>query len=295
MSTKKVGILGGGFGLYGYMPAALQSNHSTLVLSKYKEMITVHPVLKNFIHQLQFIDSELELLNASDLLVFARTPEMQFDFIRNLSDLSKVYLFEKPLAQDIHSHKMALNHLEKFKFKYSVNYAFMRTDWYKKLIWLSSTNSLKILINWEIRKPLVQWKVESNRGGGLFHYYGIHFAPMFKQLSVPIESLSVFMKSSSIEIYTDKNCQNNIGLRLKFSNKSQFHVRVLERSSNKILYTENFSSPFGVEITKNDLDPRVSGISQYFTETLNHDFFVNASSFEYYVLEFRGIDGDRSV
>ena len=49
MSINNIGILGGGFGLYGYMPAAIQSNYTTLVLSKYKEIIAVHPILKIYL------------------------------------------------------------------------------------------------------------------------------------------------------------------------------------------------------------------------------------------------------
>jgi len=295
MIINNVGILGGGFGLYGYMPAALQSNYTTLVLSKYKEFIASHSILKDYLHQLKFIDSECELINASDLLVFARTPEMQFNLIRNLSDSSKVYFFEKPLTQDTSTHKIALNHLEKFKFRYSVNYAFMRTDWFKELTRLSSIKQLKILINWEIIKPQTKWKAELFNGGGLFNYYGIHFASIFKQLNIPIESIIVLMKSNLLDMYTDNYCQHNINIKLKFGHKSRFNVKVLESSSNKTLYAKNLVSPFGVEITKDKLDPRISGIIQYFTESLNHDFYKNASSFENYVLKFRVLANDRSV
>jgi hypothetical protein len=295
MSINNIGILGGGFGLYGYMPAALQSNYTTLVLSKYKEIIAVHPILKIYLHQLKFIDSELDLLDASDLLVFARTPKMQFDLIRNLSDPSKVYFFEKPLTQDISTHKIALNHLEKLKFKYSVNYAFMRTDWFKELARLSSIKPLKILINWEISKPQSKWKTELNSGGGLFHYYGIHFASIFKQLNIPIESIRVLMRSNLLEIYTDDNCQFDINLKIEFSDKSRFNIKVLESSSDKTLYSKNLISPFGVEIATDKLDPRISGIIQYYKESLNQDFFKNASSFENYVLEFRTSYDEQSV
>jgi hypothetical protein len=286
---QKIGILGGGFGLYGYMPAAIQANYTTLVLSKYKTLISVHPILKRFLDQLIFVDSESELIDESDILVFARTPELQFDLIKDLSDSSKIYFFEKPLAQSIHNHQIAFNHLEKLKIKFSVNYALLRTDWCEELLRLSSKHSLQISINWELKKPQAQWKIESELGGGLFNYYCIHFAPILKQLCIPVESINLVLESNKMEISTDKNCENSINIKISYSSESIFNIIVLEKFNKNPLYERYLHSPFGNEIASNQLDPRISGIIKYYSETADPNFFQEILSFEKYALKFRGL------
>ena len=54
--NKKVGILGGGFGLYGYLPAFANLRFEIFTLSKYENFINKRPDLAKYIDKINFLN-----------------------------------------------------------------------------------------------------------------------------------------------------------------------------------------------------------------------------------------------
>ena len=82
---KNFGILGGGFGLYGYLPAAFNNGFNILTLEKYKDFILSRADIKQFFNKIQFYKKDQEVINKSNILVIARRPGDQQKIIKKLN------------------------------------------------------------------------------------------------------------------------------------------------------------------------------------------------------------------
>ena len=100
-----VGIFGGGFGLYGYLKALYLKKYKLNTLKKYKNVIASRPDLKK-INRINFFLDEINLLKKSDIIIFARRPKDQENFINklianNLKIKNKLFYFEKPFCSNL--------------------------------------------------------------------------------------------------------------------------------------------------------------------------------------------------
>ena len=77
--NKKVGILGGGFGLYGYLPAFANLDFEIFTLEKYERFIRKRADLTKYIKDINFLKEE-DLLSKVDCISISRNPENQYKF-----------------------------------------------------------------------------------------------------------------------------------------------------------------------------------------------------------------------
>ena len=79
----KIGILGGGFGLYGYAVAAYQNGMKIILKEDYREKILARVELREIIDQTTFVKNDLAVLDTSECLVLALPPQIQTKYLSN--------------------------------------------------------------------------------------------------------------------------------------------------------------------------------------------------------------------
>ncbi|MCA6514730.1 MAG: hypothetical protein IM577_03940 [Chitinophagaceae bacterium] len=179
-----IGILGAGFGLYGYLPAlALLTNDEILLLDRYKERFYSRNEIIKFEKRVRWIQTVEKILEYSNSIVFATQPKFQTDLIlSNVSSLvNKKLILEKPISINSSASRKVLEALKEFEVKYRIGYTFLYTDWSEKLLKLKDNNQLPrvIKIEWlflahHYENDLNNWKRNSSEGGGILNFYGIH-------------------------------------------------------------------------------------------------------------------------
>jgi len=179
--VSSFGILGGNFGIYGYLPAVHELGYEILLLDKYRETLERRSELHAFVPNIRFCKSEDELLTESDYLIFARTPLLQYHFVlANIEALShKKHIFlEKPLAANSQHSNELLKLMTEYRINFSIAYLFRYTKWFKQIS-LAVNNSLGLRIDWRIPRVSSGWKNNSSLGGGPLRFYGTHFSLFF--------------------------------------------------------------------------------------------------------------------
>lgn len=260
---KKIGILGGGFGIYGYMPCFLQINYEVYTLNKYQSFINSRKELSQYQNSINFVSTEKKLLNNVDYLVIARDPISQRKLIQSLTKKYTHIFLEKPLAEENNFQENTLNYLEKEKQSFSIFYTFHYLNWYKDLKnIIYSYDSFNISIDWYIFKSknnFNSWKYNKILGGGIGRYYGIHFFDLIDNYDN-----FIFSVHNSIDefylIIKDPSEEKKLSIRIKLSKKNSFTIK---NDNLVILDTED---PIGI-VQPNEEDPRVKIIKDYVLDT----------------------------
>ena len=189
-----LGILGSGFGLYGYLPAAIELGISQVLLPlAYKEKFISRSELNIFDKNIVWLDSEEEIVNSASILVLARRPIDQFNSISDYlsrKQLKRIVL-EKPLAPlPVHAFEM----LDLIKFsgkKCSAGFTFRFTHWAnflkEKLFDSSNAKNEVLQLKWHFMahhygNNLNNWKKDHSQGGGVIRFYGIHVIALLAEL-----------------------------------------------------------------------------------------------------------------
>ncbi len=263
-----LGILGGGFGLYGYLPAAVELlQEPVLLLEKYKPAIDSRKELVNFKDQIIWLKSEEELMQTADSLVISRRPLDQEALISNsllLKNLKRIML-EKPLACSPENAQKILNQIEKSNKKCSVGFTFRYTNWAKNLEraifndGFSKPETLSLSWNFmadHFSHNSESWKKQHTQGGGSIRFYGIHVVALLAEWGYDqVESSSV--SNSNYCFYNWSACFKGLGLptffvnlnsksstsnfKVKLGNKDQFFfegVGPFDPVLNKLTFSE---------------------------------------------------------
>ena len=258
--NQKIGILGGGFGLYGYLPAFANLDFNIFTLSKYQKFIESREDLKKYYENINFLTSEDEIFNEVNLLCFVRNPESQYNFIQSkeFNKFEHLYL-EKPLSHKLNEFENCINKLKENNQSISVFYSLSYLSWYNKIIEkiLSGSNK-KIEIFWKINENTNEkssWKIDKNKGGGFLNYYAIHFIKMFYKSDLKVEHVQSKEHSFSISLANEN--LNTLKVEISFSEESSFQI--YEESKLKI-ESEN---PFLKKILPGKPDPRIGILEKY--------------------------------
>ena len=269
---NKVGILGGGFGLYGYMPSFIDLNYEVITLKKYKPFLDSRKELSKYIDKLIFVNDETNLLKHSTSLVIARNPVGQEKIVNNLEKKYLHLYLEKPLASNNKNHGDLLTKLNKTNQQFSVFYLFSYLNWYvdlKKII--NTDDTFDILINWDIahnRNDNDTWKYKISEGGGLGRYYGIHFFDLVDNYSN--FKISIENNFNLFKVLLKKN-EKKIQLIIKFSEKNSFNVT---NNKNTIFSNDN---PY-IKNESPHIDPRIKYLKKYITNTTTNMTVVEEKS-----------------
>ena len=220
-----LGILGGGFGLYGYLPAAAKLlQEPVLLLKKYKPIIDSRQELFSFKDQIIWLESEEELMQTADSLVISRRPIDQEALVsRCLLEVNlKRVMFEKPLATSPEKAQKILQLMANSNKYCSVGFNFRFTNWAiqlkEKLLNGEFSEHESINLSWHFMadhfsRNIESWKMDHAQGGGAIRFYGIHVIALLAELGYEhVESSSVLTSNSKHSFCDWRACFKGPGL-----------------------------------------------------------------------------------
>lgn len=283
----KIGILGRGFGLYGYLPASMQNDWEVHTLARYKEEIHNRSELSDYANILQYHSDESSLISEVDALVCARDPKSQIQLLNSMQEFQGHLYLEKPLAPTIELHQETLNELQLNHLNFTVGYLFPYTDWYQEIISVFERNLIdEVKIHWEIKPTDAPWKSKPTLGGGVADYYGIHLVPLMFDLHIDLKTLNFSCSSDELEILSHPNAEFRINIRISIAEKNQFQIQTLNQA--KLLeYPFELVSPFGPIPIRGAKDPRIPFLAQYLSEAAGKLDSKESLSTERQVINYR--------
>jgi hypothetical protein len=253
-----VGILGGGFGIYGYLPAAVLNGNSVMTLARYKNQIANRPELKSYLSQIEFVEHQETLLKMVDSLVIARNPQNQFDLLFKLAgDFEHVYL-EKPLALEFASHRQLLDHLLEKQQSFSLGYLVQFTNWFNQIDFEKTS---RVEIFWEVRINEDSWKSRDFPDKGLFSFFGIHLLPIIERLATEHYSLDLNPMEDGIHI-EGKFGKRSLIIKLISGDEFKFEVRS-QGDLGETLVNQVEETPFGRRSFLGSPDNRIPLLQKY--------------------------------
>jgi len=263
VNNRNVGLLGGGFSLYGYLPAFIANGFAVITLSKYKDLIESRIEIRDYIGQIEFVESEQVVVENSDFLAMARTPRGQSEFCHNnlesLAKLRHVFL-EKPLATDQEEAFKLLAKLDQHKINFSVAYLFEHTSWFGELQNRAQRRDSDYLVSWDI--PIVEnsWKNSLEHGGGLVNYYAIHLAHLISKLKLHIDVKKSFIGKDNIQLKLDGAVSLGIEVKMTDAMGRFALTRVIVKSKQEVFSSD---TPLGERPRKGLSDPRIPFLEEY--------------------------------
>ena len=189
-----LGILGGGFGLYGYLPAAVDSGSNDVLLpTKYRKIIENRKELKKYQTNIVWLDSDQKLINLASTLVIARRPSDQLMLIPKLvtqGNLETIIL-EKPIAPTPESALRLLETIEQSNIRCLAGFILRYLPWFldlkEKLASRSFATNQTLHLKWfflahHFAEDIKTWKTNHNHGGGVIRFFGIHIIAALSEL-----------------------------------------------------------------------------------------------------------------
>ena len=170
-----VGIVGGSFGLYGYLPAVCiyYSNTKVLIEERHKDKFLQRPELLQYKDNIIWESSVKNIINKVELLILAIPPVSVKEYLNIIveSPTIKKIIVDKPICEDPLISENFIQKIEEVGIKIISSYLFIYTDWISKI---KATDSC--IIKWDIinKNPLISWKRNPLLGGGDITFYGIH-------------------------------------------------------------------------------------------------------------------------
>lgn len=280
-----VGILGSGFGLYGYMPAMIEAGAERIVLPvRYKAKLMLRPELRKYSDYVHWASDERAVLEIADSVVVALRPNQQAQWIAQSIKLSNLthLILEKPLAISPDAASLLLDDLVTSNKIFRIGYNFRFTTWGKSMLHtlgnrprMGDVDSLRICWNFLAHHHshnAFVWKRYTSKGGGAVRFYGIHLIALLAEMKYTEVLFSKTFGPNEDEIvkwtckFSGKNlpeCEVIVDTKAR---RNQFLIEHLVGFKKKTLV--NQSDPFDISDVSqmfNGLDKRVSylaGLSQ---------------------------------
>ena len=271
----KIGILGSGFGLYGYLPAVCKNLWTPIILEKKRAVIESRPELIQYRKKILYVIDREELVENSNALVVATTPRFQTEFLQASYDFKNInhFFLEKPISTTPTNYFGLIQLLKSKKINFSVGYLLMYASWYSKLkSLLVNKKYINIEFNWNVKKLESMWKNDTLEGGGLLSFYGIHFLALLKFLNFPEDSIVISENDMGIFIKATQIQNNTIQFLISYSDKSYFSVKL--RENKKVIIIFENQTPFGAQNQLGTEDTRVNLITNYLKKS-----YINSSDY----------------
>lgn len=175
-------IFGGGFGLYGYLPALLYSGYDVCLPRRYKPILQGREDGRLWIEKVHWVEDERAALDLAETIVIAKPPQYQAECVRAAllhgRRLKKLFL-EKPLAPSPSEAADLLALLRRRQIPFKIAYLFLYEPWLESLAKVVHQQENTISIHWSFlahhfRHDLKNWKREQSEGGGALRFYAIH-------------------------------------------------------------------------------------------------------------------------
>jgi hypothetical protein len=281
----KVGILGGGFGLYGYMPAFVDLGMDVFTLSRYKQELESRPELSGLLGRVKFLSTEEEIVRSIEVIAIARNPSSQEKFVEGMASSFTHLFLEKPLASSVKEQERCLEKLISLKQNFSISYLFRYCDWWSKAKnLLNSTSNSSVVISWGVPESVNNWKSLNSEGGGIGSYYGTHLIPLIHDLGFEFE-IQDFLHESDLNIIARNLVGSTLKIKIFRATTQNFMIYEDLGFSKNLIYEAQ--TPFGDIGRKGVADSRVPVLMNYISDKLESSSFLAECSIEAEILRFR--------
>jgi hypothetical protein len=178
-----IGILGSGFGLYGYLPALANiTNEKICLLERYKEKFNTRTELLPFKKDIIWVKNLNDFFSSIETLIISLTPIEQEKILRNCLNYQNIknFILEKPLAVSPSSSISLLSDILESNNNFRIGYTFPYTSWAESLFDMKHMQSIsQVNITWNFlahhyKNDLQNWKRFHDQGGSVLRFYGIH-------------------------------------------------------------------------------------------------------------------------
>lgn len=181
----RYGIFGGGFGLYGYLPAVAKiTSGEILTRERYRPIVDARADLAPYRTRLRFCAKDDEIVNQCSRLIVALKPADQDAMLQRLlvQRWCGRLILEKPLAPDPVRAAARFQALERAGIHFEMGFTLAATTWWEELaqyIARSAPDAVTVQIRWRFeahhyRHGISSWKRRWPEGGGALRFYGIH-------------------------------------------------------------------------------------------------------------------------
>lgn len=176
------GILGSGFGLYGYLPALLGLGETVVLPARYRATLLARDDLRHLDGRTEWVAGEAEVLARADALIVSRRPADQMEAVRRALAVPTVtrLLLEKPLAPEPVAAAAMLEALAKAGRSVRIGFTFRAAPWAARVTeWVAGASPDATLdFDWGFHAHhyatgLDTWKRRVGEGGGALRFYGI--------------------------------------------------------------------------------------------------------------------------
>ena len=273
-------IFGGGFGIYGYLPAILLYPRNKVYLNiKYKKKITERIELNKLLEKIFWykeIDTIIQKVNS---VVVATNPEKQEEIILDLLNHQNInnLILEKPLAVNPRNSIKVLSKLIHSNKEFVFGYSFLYTNWSLKVKkQIHQINHKIIYFDWffmahHFKNNLKTWKNNHLKGGGVIRFYGIHLIALLAEFGYSEVNYSK-IKVDREGLYTDWKasflgkslpaCRIQINTK---SHHSKFNILGINKKDETVELL-NLKTPFDEERPIENYDKRVSLLSKIISD-----------------------------
>ena len=280
----KIGILGSGFGIYGYLPAVIENGHTPVLLQSKVPNLKSRPELNSYFSEHLNAPSIQDLIETCDAIVLAIPPRAQYELLNRyiLNSNIKHLFLEKPLGINSAQGGEILRSLDQYKKSFSLAYLFLWTDWFQELFQLAADvlnrENLIIEIEWTVPNVANSWKSNEEIGGGLSHFFSTHLFALYYKLGFNSHELSVERKNDGLRISGFNASLPTVLASINYGENSHFVIRSHENETSLIFEDEN---PFGARNFLGKLDNRIPVLAKYIASSLgdNRTDFTQLESF----------------
>lgn len=285
----KFGIIGGGFGIYGWLSAISFFNEIKIsTLFKYKDRIRNRDDILNIQlleKKINWFQTEDQLIKNVDTLVIARRPTDQFKIVNYLIDQSWKgnLILEKPIAPTPELTMRLLKRLSDSKINIQAGFILNETNWTKQVReFILKKKPSKILFNWNFyahhyKNKNLSWKSNPKFGGGALSFYAIHLISWLSSISqwkvISCSPLASRTEDSCV-IFELENKTTKVKIKCNSINKSSelFLIKENLKHNQFILKLKN---PFDEQYNKKKLtkiDYRVIYLVKIIEKVINNDW-----------------------
>jgi len=254
------GIIGGGFGLYGYLPAACRANFTNVItLEKYNSTILERRELKSLVSQILYVEDIETLLDRCDVIVAARRPEDNLKFLQKIEN--KKVIVEKPISVSPTAAIELIHGLSVRGNQVYSGFIFQYLDWW---VTTSKKNTVKN-VTWGIEKKNSNssWKYNDTHGGGLLSFYCIHLLYLAALKNLKLCNAQYRAAEETLELTFNDGAYNEITFSVYYTDKAFFQV-ILQDD----IASYKSSGPFGGSPKAGYSDIRVPYIERLLSDVI---------------------------
>jgi hypothetical protein len=180
-------VLGSGFGLYGYLPALLESFPDDVVMPEVsRERIAARSELTPYVPRVRFVANRDAALALADGAVIATPPAAQPDLVAEClaQPRLRTLVLEKPLAVTPHDAQSLLAQVRGAGRRVRVGYTLLHAPWTEAFAWPHSGPPVEITWRFmahHFAANLDNWKRHAQQGGGALRFFGVHLFPFLSR------------------------------------------------------------------------------------------------------------------